>query len=73
MTAAYNLINSAAALAGAYAILDSMPSALPIWLIAVGAGGTIGAIAGSRYLPDTALRYILALVLFIAGAKLILT
>lgn len=73
VTAAYNLINSAAALAGAYAILDSMPSTLPIWLIAVGAGGTIGAIAGSRYLPDTALRYILALVLFIAGAKLILT
>jgi uncharacterized membrane protein YfcA len=73
VTAAYNLLNSAAALAGAYAILGSMPPALPLWLIAVGIGGTIGAVAGSRYLPDRALRYILALVLFVAGGKLVLT
>lgn len=73
VTAAYNLLNSAAALAGAYAILGSIPPALPLWLIAVAIGGTIGAIAGSRYLPDKALRYILAIVLFVAGAKLVLT
>jgi uncharacterized membrane protein YfcA len=73
VTAAYNLLNSAAALAGAYAILGSLPPALPLWLVAVGIGGTIGAIAGSRYLPERALRYMLALVLSIAGIKLLLT
>jgi uncharacterized protein len=39
VTAAYNLLNSAAALIGAYGILNTVPSALPIWLGAVGVGG----------------------------------
>jgi uncharacterized membrane protein YfcA len=73
VTAAYNLLNSAAALAGAYAILGSIPPAFPYWLVAVAVGGTIGAIVGSRYLPERGLRYILAVVLFISGAKLVLT
>ena len=73
VTAAYNLLNSAAALIGAYGILDAVPQALPVWLGAVGVGGTIGAFVGSRYLPDSALRYILAIILFVSGTKLILT
>jgi uncharacterized protein len=56
VTAAYNLLNSAAALIGAYSILGSIPKALPVWLVAVGVGGAIGAFVGSRYLPDSALR-----------------
>jgi uncharacterized membrane protein YfcA len=72
VTAAYNLLNSAAALIGAHAILDTIPAALPIWLSAVGVGGIIGAFIGSHYLPDNALRYILAIILFVSGAKLIL-
>jgi uncharacterized protein len=73
VTAAYNLLNSAAALVAAYSILGAVPPALPFWLVAVGIGGTIGAVVGSRYLPDRALRYILAMILFVAGGKLILT
>lgn len=42
------------------------PATRRLWL-------TIGAIAGSRYIPERALRYILAIVLFVAGAKLVLT
>jgi len=73
VTAAYNLLNSAAALVGAYSILGSVPRALPVWLLAVGIGGTVGAFAGSRYLPDAALRYILAIILFASGIKFVLT
>jgi uncharacterized membrane protein YfcA len=72
VTAAYNLLNSAAALAGARAILPSAPAALPGWLLAVTAGGAAGAFLGSRYLPDRALRLILALILAAAGLRLLL-
>jgi uncharacterized protein len=73
ITAAYNLLNSAAALAGAYAILGSIPPSLPFWLVAVAMGGVIGAILGSRHLPDRALRYILTIVLFMSGIKVVFT
>ena len=73
VTAAYNLLNSAAALVGAYASLGVLPAALPFWLVAVGIGGAIGSIVGSRYLPDRALRYVLAIVLGVSGAKLLFT
>ena len=71
-TAVYNLMNSAAALLGAYAMWDQIPPALPIWLIAVGVGGTLGAVIGSRYLSDRWLRGILALLLVASGLKLLL-
>jgi uncharacterized membrane protein YfcA len=45
-------MNSAAALLGAYAWWDQIPSALPGWLIAVAVGGSLGAFIGSRYLPN---------------------
>jgi uncharacterized membrane protein YfcA len=73
VTAAYNMLNSAAALVGAYASLRVLPAALPFWLVAVGIGGAVGSIVGSRYLPDRALRYVLAIVLFVSGAKLLFT
>lgn len=73
VTAAYNLLNSAAALIGAYSSIGAMPSALPLWLVAVGIGGAIGSFVGSRYLPDNALRRILAVALLVSGAKLLLT
>jgi uncharacterized membrane protein YfcA len=73
VTAAYNLLNSTAALAGAYATLGQLPSALPYWLLAVGIGGVIGATVGARYLPERAMRYVLACVLLGSGFKLILT
>jgi uncharacterized protein len=71
--AAYNLLNSVAALGGAYATLNRLPAPLPWWLIAAGVGGVVGTTVGSRYLPDHGLRYLLAMVLVVSGLKLILS
>lgn len=71
-TAVYNLLNSAAALIGAYAAWDLMPSALPGWLCAVALGGSAGAWIGSRYLSDRWLRGILSILLFSSGIKLLM-
>lgn len=71
-TAVYNLMNSAAALLGAYFYWDQIPASLPWWLVAVAAGGSIGAFVGSRYLSDRWLRGILALLLLVSGIKLVL-
>lgn len=73
VTAAYNLLNSAAALAGAYSILPAIPTALPGWLVAVGLGGAIGAFFGARHLPESVLRNLLAAILLISGLKLIVS
>ncbi|MDR3438626.1 sulfite exporter TauE/SafE family protein [Telmatospirillum sp.] len=73
VSAAYNLLNSIAALAGAYATLDRLAAPLPWWLISVGVGGIIGTAVGSRHLPDHVLRHLLAAVLMVSGLKLILT
>lgn len=73
VTAAYNLLNSAAALVGSYAVIDAIPQALPLWLVAVAIGGAIGAFIGSRYLPEHLLRYLLSIILLASGIKLILT
>jgi len=71
-TAVYNLMNSGAALLGAYGAWHTMPAAIPVWLVATGAGGMVGALVGSRYLPDHALRAILAVLLLISGVKFLL-
>jgi uncharacterized protein len=70
-TAVYNLMNSAAALLGAYAYWDQIPNALPGWLIAVAVGGSLGAFIGSRYLPELWLRIILAVILLASGVRLL--
>lgn len=71
VTAAYNLLNSAAALAGCYASLKSLPQALPLWMVATGIGAVIGSIVGSRFVPERVLRILLALILLTSGAKLL--
>ena len=70
-TAVYNLMNSAAALLGAHAAWPHIPAALPVWLLAVGAGGILGAVVGSRYLSDRLLRSLLAVLLLVSGVRLI--
>ncbi len=70
-TAVYNLMNSAAALLGAYRWWDEIPGALSGWLIAVAAGGALGALIGSRYLPELWLRIILAAILLASGVRLL--
>lgn len=71
-TAVYNLMNSAAALLGAHATWGEIPAALPWWLAAVAAGGSVGAFLGSRHLSERWLRGTLGLLLLVAGLKLLL-
>jgi len=64
------LANSLAGLAGNYASLKSLPEALPLYAGAVMIGAIIGTRIGIRVAPAVLLR-LLAVVLIIAGAKLL--
>jgi uncharacterized protein len=70
-SAAFILVNSLAGLIGQLPIGPVLPPALPLWVAAVMLGGGVGATLGSRRLPIPALRGVLALVLLVAGVKLI--
>ena len=71
-TAAFVLINSMSGLLGLLSRQPTLPDALPYWVAAVIIGGLIGATYGSRRLGNNAMRQALAVVLVIAGAKMIL-
>ena len=68
---AFILVNSAAGLLGQLPLGDVLPAALPLWIVAVVVGGGIGATLGSRKLPMPVLRVVLALVLVVAGGKML--
>jgi uncharacterized membrane protein YfcA len=70
-SAIFILANSISGLAGNLAAVGSIPAAIPMWLGSVAVGGAIGSELGSRRLPAPWLRRGLALVLLIAGLKLI--
>jgi uncharacterized membrane protein YfcA len=70
-SALFILANSVSGLAGNVASVGNVPSAIPLWLAAVAVGGFIGSELGSRTLPAPWLRRGLALVLLVAGLKLI--
>jgi len=70
--AAFILINSIAGLVGLLTRHPTLPDALPYWVLAVIAGGLIGAGYGARRLDNRALRRALAAVLLIAGGKMLL-
>lgn len=70
-SALFILANSISGLAGNLGAVGSLPAALPLWLAAVAAGGAVGSELGSRRLPAPWLRRALALVLVVAGLKLI--
>lgn len=70
-SAAFILANSISGLAGNLASVGSLPSAIPLWLGAAAVGGAIGSQLGSRQLPSPWIRRALALVLLVAGLKLI--
>jgi uncharacterized membrane protein YfcA len=72
-SAAFILVNSIAGLAGSYSSVQYLPSALPVWAVAAGVGGLIGSEIGSRHLQSNGIRRALAVVLVIAGLKLMLT
>lgn len=71
ITAPFVLVNSLSGLLGRLTILPLLPSALWMWLIAVGVGGWLGA-SIAVYLPQTHwLRRLLALVLVFAAYRMI--
>lgn len=72
ISGAFILANSMAGLTGNLASVGALPAELPIWLGAVAIGGLIGAELGARRLSTLNLRRALAVVLVIAGLKLIL-
>lgn len=70
VTAPFVLVNSLAGLAGQTVLLDNLPTALPLWLGAVAAGGLVGTHLGTRWFSVEALRRALGVVLLIAAAKM---
>ena len=73
VSALFILVNSASGLAGNWSSTKNLPAfALPLAVAAV-VGGTVGSYYGSRHFPQATIKRLLAVVLFIAGVKLILT
>lgn len=73
VSAVFILANSSAGLLGNVISTGSLPTlALPLGLAAV-AGGTAGSYLGSNRLPQASIKRLLAVVLLIAGTKLLLT
>ena len=72
-SAVFIFVNSAAGLAGNYAQAAALSSGVWRWLAAAIAGGLLGSTLGVRRFDSLALRRILAVVLVVAGGKLILT
>lgn len=71
ISALFILLNSAAGLLGHLASLGNVPDFAPWLALCAIAGGAVGAHLGSKHLPLTTIRYLLAAVLLIAGVKLI--
>jgi uncharacterized membrane protein YfcA len=72
LSAAINLSNSAAGLLGHLSSVMALPSAIPLWAAAAMIGGWVGAEYGSRHFAHRTLQRLLAVVLTIAGLKLII-
>jgi uncharacterized membrane protein YfcA len=73
VSAAFILVNSLAGLVGNLASTRTFPVvAAPLGVAAI-LGGALGSHLGARRLPHTAIKRLLAIVLIIAGSKLIFT
>ena len=73
VSALFILVNSASGLLGNFSSTRSVPSFAVVLAVAAVMGGTAGSYIGSRRLDHAAIKRLLAIVLLIAGAKLILT
>ena len=71
VSAAFILVNSISGLLGMLSKSLTLPAGLPYWAIAAVVGGFIGAEYGSRKLTNSTIRKLLALVLVLAGSKMI--
>jgi uncharacterized membrane protein YfcA len=67
----FNLMNSAAALAGSWATLPVLPARLPVWLICVGLGGLLGSWMGGVHINPRTLRLLLAFLLLTAAGRMV--
>jgi hypothetical protein len=72
VAAPFILVNSVAGLIGRGLTTLALPAAIPLWLAAVLVGGALGSWLGSRRLPMLAIRRLLAIVLLLAGGKMLL-
>ena len=73
VSAAFILVNSISGLLGYLTKFPTLPSSLWIWAICAAIGGWIGSEYGSKRIGSRKLQMLLAVVLAIAGVKLILT
>jgi uncharacterized membrane protein YfcA len=71
VSAAFILVNSVAGFCGETMSVHALPPAAPLWAGAVVVGGFIGAELGARQFAEVTLRRLLALILALAGLKLI--
>lgn len=67
------LVNSASGLLGHLASVKNVPHEIVWWAPAALAGGLVGAELGSRHLAPMTMRRLLAVVLVVAGVKMLLT
>ncbi len=72
ISAMFILVNSIAGLLGNHQNALNLPSSVGIWIIVAVIGGIIGSTFGSKYFNSIVLRRALALVLLVAGVKLLL-
>lgn len=73
VSALFVLVNSISGLAGNFSSTKSLPAFIFPLLIAAALGGSLGSYFGSRRIQSAAIKKLLALVLLIAGLKLIFT
>lgn len=73
IAASFILVNSISGLLGNISSIQVLPSALPLWAIAALSGGLLGTHLGTRTLTIPGIRIMLAVVLVIAGGKMLLT
>jgi uncharacterized membrane protein YfcA len=73
VSALFILVNSASGLLGNFSSTRRVPSVAGLLAVAVIIGGSAGSYFGSRRFPHTVIKRLLAVVLLIAGAKLIFT
>jgi uncharacterized membrane protein YfcA len=73
VSALFILVNSIAGLAGYFANTKAFPAFILPLFVAAAVGGAMGSYLGSRRFKPVVIKRFLALVLFIAGTKLIFT
>ena len=73
ISATFILLNSTFGLAGNYASIHNLPEQLPMFVLSAMLGAVIGTTLGIKFYSTNTIKKVLALVLLIAGLKLLLT